>query len=258
MRIRLLNTLLLALLVLAGSRLWTFLREPPPALPVTATAELPRAAEAAEEAAGPEILAARPEAYDVIVARDLFSPTRGVVPPAPVAAVKPAAKPQPVPKVTLSGVVIVDGERSAYLQEGAQDSRPRKVRENENFAGGVVKAIRADGVTFLFAGNEISLPLRKPQDGAGAPLPRGPGPGGAAQRPAAPTPRRLAPTGVQQGQLPIPGRPARLGGVPVVAPAADTEEEIFGDEEFPEDLSLEEDDLDMTEDDGDMLEEVEE
>jgi len=72
--------------------------------------------------------------------------------------------------------VIVDGEKSAYLQEGAQESRPRKVRENDNFAGGVVKAIRPDGVTFLFAGSEINVPLRTPKDVAGTPPPRGQGP----------------------------------------------------------------------------------
>lgn len=247
MRIRLLNLLLLALLVLALTRLWVFLGQPPPTLPAIDARVTPPAPETRAEETGREVPTVRPEAYDVIVARDLFSPTRGVVPSAPVAAATPAAKPQPPPKVTLSGVVIIDGQKTAYLQEGTQESRPRKVRENENFAGGVVKTIRPDGVTFLFAGNEINLPLRKPQEGGGAPPPRNQDLGGGAPRAAAPAraPRRLTPSGVQQGQLPVPGRPTRI---PAVAPPEEPEEEIFGDEEFPEeDFPSDEEDQEMME-----------
>lgn len=255
MRIRLLNLLLLAVLVFAVSRLWTFLGEPPPSLPAIGAGTPTPAPEATEPGTSVEVPAARPEAYDVIVARDLFSQTRGVVPPAPVAAAKPDAKPQPPPKLTLYGVVIVDGEKAAYLQDGTQEARPRKVRENENFAGGVVKAIRPDGVTFLFHGSEVNLPLRKPQDGAGAPPLRGQVVGGAVPRSAAPValPRRLTPSGVQQGQLPVPGRAARSGRVPVVAAPADPVDpgdEIFGDEEFPEDALPADEEPDMTEEEA--------
>lgn len=252
MRIRLLNLLLLAFLGLAVSRLWNFLGEPPPSLPPSSAGTTTPALEAGEPGPGAEVPAARPEAYEVIVARDLFSQTRGVVPPAPVAAARPDAKPQPPPKVTLYGVVIVDGEKAAYLQEGTQEARPRKVRENENFAGGVVKAIRPDGVTFVFHGSEISLPLRKPQDGAGAPPPRAQGVGVAVPRstPPATLPRRLTPTGVQQGQLPVPGRAARSDRMPVVAPPVDPGDEIFGDEEFPEEALSADEEADMTEEEA--------
>ena len=122
----------------------------------------------------------------MIVARDLFSPARGVVPPAPAVAGKPAPKPLPPPKLTLYGVVILDGEKSAYLQEGTQQGRPVKVRENENFANGVVKTIRPDGLTFLFGGSEINVPLRTPKEGAVAPPPAAQDAAVAAPRPQAP------------------------------------------------------------------------
>ena len=237
MRTRLLNVVLLAALVLAASRLWLFLREPPPALPPIATVATPPTAASTKSAQNAEAAESRPGAYDVIVARDLFSPTRGVVPPAPAVATKPAPKPQPAPKLTLFGVVIIDGEKTAFLQEGTQESRPRKVRENENFAGGVVNAIRPDGVTFLFAGSEINIPLRIPKDGAGAPSSRGQEAVSVSPRPQTPValPRRQMPTGVPQGQLPAPARqviaPART---PAVVPQVETGGEVFEEEEFPE------------------------
>jgi len=241
-RIRLLNLLLLSAVVLAVFRLWLFLGEPPPALPAISAGTTTPAPAAIEREQNGEVPGSRPEVYDVIVARDMFSPTRGVVPPAPAAATKPPPKTLPAPKVTLYGVVIIDGEKTAYLQEGTQEARPRKVRENENFAGGVLSAIRPDGVTFLFAGSEINVPLRTPKDGLGAPFPRGQGTEGAVPRTEAPVapvalPRRQAPQGVQQGQMPVPGRPS--GAAPRrtgVALPAERGGEVFEDVEFPEEF----------------------
>jgi hypothetical protein len=249
-RIRLLNLLLLSALVFAGFRLWLFLGEPPPSLPAVAPAATAPAPEATEHEQNAEAPAVRPEAYDVIVARDLFSPTRGVVPPAPTAANKPEPKPQPPPKVTLYGVVIIDGEKTAYLVEGTQETRPKKVRENENFAGAVLKTIRPDGVTLLFAGTEINVPLRISRDGSGTPTTSGPSVGVAAPRAGAPVvvPRRRAPTGVQQGQLPVPGRPAGPATrMPAITPPVDPGTEVFGDEEFPEEAMPGDDVPDMPE-----------
>jgi len=242
-RIRLLNILLLSAVVLAVSRFWLFLGEPPPALPAISAGTTAPATAAIGREQDAEVQESRPEVYDVIVARDMFSPARGVVPPAPAAATKPPPKTLPAPKLTLYGVVIIDGEKTAYLQEGTQEVRPRKVRENENFAGGVLKAIRPDGVTFLFADSEINVPLRTPKDGAGTPSPRGQGAAGAIPRVEAPVafPRRLTPTGVQQGQMPVPGRPAGASQrLPVVDPPEEPEVEVFGDEEFPEEFMPEE------------------
>jgi hypothetical protein len=238
-RIRLLNILLLSAVVLAVSRFWLFLGEPPPALPAISAGTTTPATAAIGREQDAEVQESRPEVYDVIVARDMFSSARGVVPPAPAAATKPPPKTLPAPKLTLYGVVIIDGEKTAYLQEGTQEVRPRKVRENENFAGGVLKAIRPDGVTFLFADSEINVPLRTPKDGAGAPSSRGQGAAGAVPRIEAPVafPRRLTPTGVQQGQMPVPGRPANAAqGLPAVDLPEEPEVEVFGDEEFPEEF----------------------
>jgi len=252
-RIRLLNIFLLSAVLLAVSRLWLFLGEPPPTLPAISAGTTTPAPEAIDREQDAEVVEARPEVYDVIVARDLFSPARGVVPPEPATAVRPAPKALPIPKLTLSGVVIIEGEKTAYLQEGTQEARPRKVRENENFAGGVLKAIRPDGVTFLFAGSEINVPLRTPKDGAGAPSPRGQGTSGASPRAEAPAalPRRLVPTGAQQGQMPVLGRPPGAAPrMPGVAPAVQPGGEVFEDEEFPEEFMPGEEVQDMTEDEA--------
>lgn len=243
MRTRLLNLALLVTLILAASRLWLFLGEPPPALPaITAGATAPAAGSTNSEQKT-EVMDLRPEIYDVIVARDLFSATRGVVPSAP--APTSAPRLQPAPKLTLYGVVISDEEKAAYLQEGTQDGRPRKVRENEHFAGGIVKIILPDAIIFSFSGSEIKVPLRAPKFGAESAASRTPAPGGAAvPRPGSPAefPRRQLPTGVRQGQLPIPGRPAIAPPSPPAAfpgmssgvPAAEPVGEGFEEEEFPE------------------------
>ncbi len=215
MRIRLLNLLLFAALAVAASRLWQFLRESPPALPAVAATTSPETALTRREQ--PAAAAAiRPETYDVIVARDLFSPTRGVILPAPVAEAKPAPKPQPPPKLTLYGVVIVDGEKSAYLQEGAQESRPQKVHENGRFAGGTVGAIRPDGLTFIFNGTDIVVPLRTPKEGVAAPPAAEQG--ADAQRTTTPPvfPRRARAPGANQAQMPAPlnQMPATMNRIP--------------------------------------------
>jgi hypothetical protein len=246
-RLRLVNLLLAALLALSAARLSTALRAPQPQLPREPVAQTAAGAGAIPEVPAAGVPAAgATEGYDAIVARDLFSATRGVVPPEPPAVAKPAPKPPVQPKLTLTGVVIVDGEKAAYLQEGAQEAKPRKVREGESFAGGTVKLIRPDGITFLFAGSEVAVPLRTPKDG-GAP----PRPGEAATMPPQPevAPRR-------PGQPVIPDAAAQLRrqqqgipGVPRLIPAPE-EEQIF-EEEMPID---EEGDL---VDEGELLDDSE-
>lgn len=227
---RLLNLFLLAALGLAATRLVGFLREPPPVLPAAPAVESAASFPVAETAQPglPAATPLRPEAYDVIVARDLFSLTRGVVASAAVV-VPPAPKPQPAPKLTLHGVVIVDEEKSAFLQEGTQDVKPKKVRENEPFAGGTVSSIRPDGVTFNFAGAEIAVPLHTPKDTGPAPqaavhpgvppIPvmapvqrpkRQTHPGG--MLPAtAPTPFSRPPAFNQGARIPVPPTPVDMG-----------------------------------------------
>lgn len=171
-RTRLLNLLLFAALVVAVSRLWGFLHEPPPQLPSSdALADKPPAAAPADEKNGAPV-GTPAGGYETIVARDLFSAARGVVAPAPDVANPTPTIPQAQPKLILSGVVILDHEKTAYLQEVNKEARPRKVREGETFAGGTLRAIKPDGVTFFFAGNETIVPLRLPKEAAaGAPRP---------------------------------------------------------------------------------------
>lgn len=245
MRIRLLNVVLLAAAVFAVSRLWLFLGQPPPSLPAITSGAAQPAAVTAERGPQAEVGDFRPEAYDAIVARDLFSATRGVVAAAPAAAARPVPKPAAAPKLTLYGVVIMDGEKTAYLQEGNQEGRPRKVRENEGFAGGVLKSIRPDGVTFLFADSEITVPLRAPKAGAGTSSAGGKDAGGVAPRSEAPVafPRRQSPAGiqpgqmpagVQPGQMPTPGRPTAAPGMPSPFLPGELGGEVIKGEEFPE------------------------
>jgi hypothetical protein len=182
----------------------------------------------------------------VIAARDLFSAARGVVPPAPPAAAKPAPKPAPQPKLTLTGVVILDGEKTAYLHEGTAEARPRKVREGDAFAGGTVKVIRPDGVTFLFGGSETAIPLRTPKDTGPAPRP-----GDTAGVPVQPdvVPRRPQPGATDAtGQLRRP--PQAIPGVPRLVPAPD-EEPVYED-----DMMIEDEDGALL-DEGDLIDEGE-
>jgi hypothetical protein len=245
-RIRFLNLLLAALVVLAAVRLWTAARAPLPQLPPAPAAESaapPGSMQGAGEPSAASPAAGGTEGYEVIVARDLFSAARGVVPPAPPTAAKPAPKPPVKPKLTLYGVVIVDGEKAAYLQEGTQEARPRRIREGESFAGGTVKEIRPDGITFLFAGGETAVPLRTPKDAGPAPAlqvppqpqqavpPRRPAqpaaPGGQVRRPPQATP------GVQR-MFPAPGQePALEEEIPL-----DEEEEFIDEEDFIDDSEM--------------------
>lgn len=257
-----LNLLLLAVVAIAGSRTWSYLQQPPPALPQASPAGRPAAVTSpapAEEGASGE---AAPPTYDEIVARDLFSALRGVVPPAaprPAAEARPAPKPQPQPKVTLYGVVILDGEKSAFLQEGTQEAKPRKVREGESFAGGTLTAIRPDGVTLLFGGSEVSIPLRTPKEGGAAALPRPPGPAQPpAVQPGAPEgiPRQTRQPGARfpEGFRP-PGQqvPPRQTA-PRFVPTPPVEEPIPEEEFFPEDEGV----IDEFVDDGTEGEIIEE
>jgi hypothetical protein len=224
-----LNLLLVAGLLVAGSRLWSLWQAPLPDLPKPAAPARSQAESEVESGDEPE---AKPEDFEVIAAKDLFSPARGVVPAvvAKAGELPPAQKPQPAPKVTLAGVVIVDGEIAAFLQEGSQDSRPRKVREGESFAGGKVTAIRPDGVTMLFASGEVSVPLRTPKDG-GPSLPAATPAGRFVQpgRATAPVPAQVRPQ--QPLKPPMPG-------VPTYVPP--DEEEPLPDEELFEEEGLEE------------------
>jgi hypothetical protein len=246
---RLLNLLLLSALALAVGRFWAFLREPPPRLPAAATETAEQQRTQTAPAAPPAATPGGTEGYDVIVARDLFSPARGVIPPAPATAAPPAAPAQPPPKLTLYGVVILDDEKAAFLQEGVQETKPRKVREGERFAGGVVSAIRPDGVTFVFAGKEITVALRTPKEGLSQiPVPQPPQqPGTAAGGAPAVFPRQFTPPATRQPAGRIPQQmPTRVQpAFPQIPPTGEDEDELGDEDEDFQDGSDEfgEDDL---------------
>lgn len=163
----LVNLLLCAAVAITGSRFWSSWQQPLPGLPAPPPAA--RIPTPPEQVTPGKAGDAAKEIYDIIVARDLFSPARGIVAATATKAAGPAAKPLPPPKLTLYGVVILDAEKTAFLQEGTQETKPRRVREGEAFAGGKVSAIRPDGISFLFAGNEVSVPLRTPKENIAPP-----------------------------------------------------------------------------------------
>jgi|GEM_PF-4580099 len=61
-------------------------------------------------------------------------------------------------QLVLYGVIIVDGKKTALLQDVSQ-THPRNIHEGESFAGGVITAIRSNGVTFRYAEQDLNIPL---------------------------------------------------------------------------------------------------
>lgn|GEM_PF-6183502 len=60
-----------------------------------------------------------------------------------------------VPKLVLSGTMIIGSSKVALLQEGSQGVH--RVREGESFAGGEVVSVRRNGITFSFAGRNMEV-----------------------------------------------------------------------------------------------------
>ncbi|CAK0757623.1 exported hypothetical protein [Gammaproteobacteria bacterium] len=60
-----------------------------------------------------------------------------------------------VPKLVLSGTMIIGSSKVAFLQEGSQGVH--RVREGESFAGGEVVSVRRNGITFSFAGRSVEV-----------------------------------------------------------------------------------------------------
>ena len=125
--------------------------------------------------------------FNVVAARNLFSPTRTE---APVAAATPAA-PQ-LPKPNLYGIILRDGAPVAYLEDPAS-KRVGGYRVGDAVAGGTVKRIGADHVVLNRPEGDISVRLRDPSK-----------PRPAAQPAAGPT--GTPPPGMP-GATPLPGVP---------------------------------------------------
>jgi hypothetical protein len=182
-------------------------------------------------AVGPAIDAPRPpvSAYNVVAARNLFSPTRTEAPSGTLLANTPLVKPN------LFGVVVRESGSIAYLEDPTT-KRVAGYRVGDRILGGTVQTIKADVVTIDAPGGPLDVrlhdpgkPRATPAAVSGTPQPSvAPALPGVIP-PAAPTtppPAQVAqPPGPQPGQPPavLPGQPPTAvipGQPPVVTPPA--------------------------------------
>jgi hypothetical protein len=166
-------------------------------------------------------------AYNVVAARNLFSPTRTEAPSGSVVTGAPLVKPN------LFGVVVRESGSIAYLEDPTT-KRVAGYRVGDRILGGTVQAIRADVVTIDVPGAGGALDVRLHDPGkpratpaavTGTPQPTvAPALPGVIP-PAAPAPAQVAqptqPPVVQPGQVPpivVPGQPpaAVIPGQPPV------------------------------------------
>src|SRR6059036_1948527 len=129
-----------------------------------------------------------PQAYNVIAARNMFSPTRSETAGPAVAGNAPAL----VAKPSLHGVVLRDGAPIAYLEDPLT-KRIAGYRIGDPIAGGTVQTISADAVVIARPDGVVDVRLRDPSK----------------PRPPAPTPA---------GQQPVPGQPSGAGQLPAPGP----------------------------------------
>jgi len=139
-----------------------------------------------------------PGGYNVVAARNLFSPTRSESPVSPVAAGAPA-----VPKPNLYGILLRDGNPVAYLEDPTT-KRVAGYRLGDSVAGGTLKQIAADHVVLNRPEGDVSVGLRDPSKPRPA-VATAPGQA-ASPRPAVPGAPPVP------GVAPIPGAP----GIPVM------------------------------------------
>src|SRR5882672_5728528 len=141
--------------------------------PVAAPAEPPPAGDSRQPA----------QAYNVIAARNLFSPTRSETTGPATAGNAPAL----VAKPNLHGVVLREGSPIAYLEDPLT-KRIAGYRVGDPIAGGTVQTISADAVVISRPDGMVDVRLRDPSK----------------PRPAPPQP--TGQPGVP-GQQPLPGQP---------------------------------------------------
>ena len=165
---------------------------PPPPAPRRAAAPA-----ANEEAAASPVVAERLAAYNVIVAKHLFNPSRTEGTPASAAA--PAAPPPPKP--LLLGVV-VDGRQSRAYLEDPTTKRVFGYQVGDSVAGGRLDQIGDDKVVIVRPDGAVDVMLRDPSK----PKPPAPQPPAAAGQPAQPPQQPTPPPGGVTTP-PIPGRP---------------------------------------------------
>jgi len=94
-------------------------------------------------------------AYNVVAARNLFSPTRTEAPSSSVVTASPLIKPN------LFGVVVRERGSIAYLEDPTT-KRVAGYRVGDRIMGGTVQAIKADGVTIDAPGGAMDVRLHDP------------------------------------------------------------------------------------------------
>jgi hypothetical protein len=158
--------------------------------PVTTPRSRPPAASSGDPAA---TSASRPpaQAYNVIPARNLFSPTRSETPGPGIAGSAPALAAKP----NLYGVVLRDGSPIAYLEDPLT-KRIAGYRVGDPIAGGTLQTISADAVMISRPDGMVDVRLRDPSK----------------PRPAPPQPQPIP------GQPPASGQLPNQGAVPVPGP----------------------------------------
>ena len=197
-RLWLVNALLLAVAIFFGVYLARDLTRsrplPPP--PAPRRAQAPASSEDAPTAAAEDKLVA----YNVIVAKHLFNPSRTE---GGAAATTPAAPPPPKPM--LLGVV-VDGPKSRAYLEDASTKRVFGYKIGDTISGGRIDQITDEKVVIVRPDGPVEVLLRDPSKpkppAAGVPgQPGAPPPGSPGAQAGAPVPGQPVP-----GQ-PVPGQP---------------------------------------------------
>jgi len=147
-------------------------------------------------------------AYNVVAAKNLFSPTRTEAPVNPAASA--AAN---LPKPNLFGVVLREGSPIAYMEDPTS-KRVSGYRIGDSIAGGTVQAITADTVSITRPDGKMDVRLRDP----GKPRPASQPATAAAQPGAQPVANQPLP-GVIPPATPsaaIPAQPPAVAGQPPV------------------------------------------
>jgi len=167
-------------------------------LPAPPAARRPAGAPAPEEPAPENAAQDRLTAYNVIVAKYLFSPSRTEGAPE---VAKPPAVPLP-PKPMLLGVVVDGPASKAYLEDPAT-KRVFGYQVGDSVAGGKLEKITDDRIQISRADGVMDVMLRDPAKPR-PPAPVQAAPAGAPGAPAAaPPPRMENPPATP----PVPGRP---------------------------------------------------
>ena len=165
-----------------------------------------------------------PSAYNVVAARNLFSPTRTEAPSSTSVTALPVSRPN------LFGVVVRDSGSIAYLEDPTT-KRVAGYRVGDKIQGATVQAIKADGVTIDGPGGPMDVRLHEPNKPRAMPAAATATPPSVAPAlpgvipPAAtaPAPSQAAqppPQPAQQGMVPPAGQPPGVGvpGQPGVTP----------------------------------------